>query len=123
MSSLSSRLLLAVMLLLLVFFGATIIVLDSAFREAGEQAERDILDGQLIALLAAADPNENGELEMPPVMPEPRLAPGYMPSCAKTRVKGSGDLSRRSAWTFPSVHHRSRGRRCSNACPWTTERR
>ena len=59
MSSLSSRLLLAVMLLLLVFFGATIIVLDSAFREAGEQAERDILDGQL---------------EMPPVMPEPRLA-------------------------------------------------
>lgn len=73
MASLSSRLLLAVSLLLLVFFGATIVVLDSAFREAGEQAQEDILDGQLIALLAAADPNEQGELVMPNVMQEPRL--------------------------------------------------
>ena len=73
MASLSARLLLAVSLLLLVFFGATIVVLDSAFREAGEQAQEDILDGQLIALLAAADPNAQGELEMPLVMQEPRL--------------------------------------------------
>jgi len=73
MSSLSSRLLLAVSLLLLVFFGITIVVLETAFREAGEQAEEDILDTQLIALLAAADPNEAGELVMPDVMPEPRL--------------------------------------------------
>ena len=73
MRSLSARLLLAVSLLLLVFFGATIVVLDSAFQEAGEQAEQDILDGQLIALLAAADPNAEGELEMPLVMQEPRL--------------------------------------------------
>lgn len=73
MASLSARLLLAVSLLLLIFFGATIVVLDSAFREAGEQAQQDILDGQLIALLAAADPNEEGALEMPVVMPEPRL--------------------------------------------------
>ena len=73
MASLSARLLLAVSLLLLVFFGATIVVLDSAFREAGEQAQEDILDGQLIALLAAADPNADGELVMPLVMQEPRL--------------------------------------------------
>ncbi len=73
MASLSARLLLAVSLLLLIFFGATIVVLDSAFREAGEQAQEDILDGQLIALLAAADPNEDGELVMPAVMQEPRL--------------------------------------------------
>lgn len=73
MASLSARLLLAVSLLLLIFFGATIVVLDSAFREAGEQAQEDILDGQLIALLAAADPNAEGELVMPPVMQEPRL--------------------------------------------------
>ena len=73
MASLSARLLLAVSLLLLIFFGATIVVLDSAFREAGEQAEEDILDGQLIALLAAADPDENGELAMPLIMQEPRL--------------------------------------------------
>lgn len=73
MASLSARLLLAVSLLLLVFFGATIVVLDSAFREAGEQAQEDILDGQLIALLAAADPDDDGELVMPAVMQEPRL--------------------------------------------------
>ncbi|MEM7503632.1 MAG: ATP-binding protein [Pseudomonadota bacterium] len=73
MASLSARLLVAVSVLLLVFFGATIVVLDSAFREAGEQSQEDILDGQLIALLAAADPNEEGELQMPPVMQEPRL--------------------------------------------------
>lgn len=73
MASLSARLLLAVSLLLLIFFGATIVVLDSAFREAGEQAQEDILDGQLIALLAAADPDTNGELVMPLIMQEPRL--------------------------------------------------
>jgi len=73
MSSLSVRLLLSVSLLLLVFFGATIVVLDIAFREAGEQAQRHILDGHLMSLLAAAEPNEDGELELPPDLPEPRF--------------------------------------------------
>lgn len=74
MHSLSARLLISVSLLLLVFFGATIVVLDSAFREAGEQAQRNILDGHLMSLLAAAEPNEKGELELPPDLPEPRFA-------------------------------------------------
>ena len=74
MSSLSARLLLSVSLLLLFFFGATIVVLDIAFREAGEQAQEDILDGQLMALLAAAEPNIYGELEMPVALPEPRFS-------------------------------------------------
>jgi two-component system sensor histidine kinase PhoQ len=65
MSSLSARLLASVSLLLVFFFGVTIVVLDSAFREAGEQAQEDILDGQLMTLLAEAEPNELGELEMP----------------------------------------------------------
>lgn len=73
MSSLSARLLLAVSLLLLIFFGATIVVLEVAFRNAGEQSQQDILDGQLMALLAAAEPNDAGELMMPPDLPEPRL--------------------------------------------------
>jgi two-component system, OmpR family, sensor histidine kinase PhoQ len=73
MSSLSARLLLSVSLLLLVFFGATIVVLDVAFREAGEQAQRHILDGHLMSLLAAAEPNEQGALELPPDLPEPRF--------------------------------------------------
>ena len=62
-SSLSARLLISVSLLLVFFFGVTIVVLDAAFRETGEQAQEDILDGQLMALLAAAEPNSRGELE------------------------------------------------------------
>ncbi|MGB5579807.1 MAG: ATP-binding protein [Woeseia sp.] len=73
MSSLSTRLLVSVGVLLLVFFGATIVVLDVAFRDASEQAQRDILDGQLMALLAAADPDADGKLAMPPDLPEPRF--------------------------------------------------
>ena len=73
MSSLSARLLLSVSLLLLVFFGATIVVLDSAFRQAGEQAQEDILDGQLMMLLAAVELNIYGELEMPVDLHEPRF--------------------------------------------------
>jgi len=73
-SSLSARLLLSVSLLLVIFFSLTIVVLDSAFREAGEQAQEDILDGQLLALIAAAEPNESGELEMPLDLSEPRFS-------------------------------------------------
>lgn len=73
MSSLSARLLFSVTLLLVFFFGATIVVLDSAFREAGEQAQEDILDGMLMALIAEAEPNARGELEMPLDLREPRF--------------------------------------------------
>lgn len=73
MSSLSARLLVSVSVLLMFFFGVTIVVLDFAFRKAGEQAQQDILDGQLMALLAAAEPNDAGELGMPPDLPEPRF--------------------------------------------------
>ncbi len=73
MHSLSSRLLISVSVLLLFFFGATITVLDSAFTGAGEQARRDILGGQLVALLAAAEPNDNSELALPSRLREPRF--------------------------------------------------
>jgi two-component system sensor histidine kinase PhoQ len=73
MNSLSSRLLVSVSVLLLIFFGATIAVLDRAFTEAGEQARRDILDGHLVALLAAAEPDDSGQLAMPARLREPRF--------------------------------------------------
>jgi len=73
MRSLSSRLLISVSVLLLLFFGATIAVLDTAFSEAGEQARRDILDGHLVALLAAAEPDDEGELMLPERLREPRF--------------------------------------------------
>lgn len=73
MNSLSSRLLVSVSVLLLFFFGATIVVLDRAFTEAGEQARQDILDGHIIALLAAAEPDDYGKLVMPERLREPRF--------------------------------------------------
>lgn len=74
MYSLSSRLLISVSILLLLFFGVTIAVLDTAFTGAGEQARRDILDGQLIALLAAAEPTDDGDLSFPDQLREPRFS-------------------------------------------------
>ena len=65
MSSLSARLLVSVSVLLLFFFGATIVVLDTAFVSAGEQAREDILDGYVMQLLAAAEPNDDGALSLP----------------------------------------------------------
>ena len=73
MYSLSSRLLISVSVLLLVFFGITIAVLDTAFTEAGEQSRRDILDGHLVALLAAAEPDDTGELALQARLREPRF--------------------------------------------------
>ncbi|MDX1389538.1 MAG: 5'-nucleotidase C-terminal domain-containing protein [Acidobacteriota bacterium] len=98
MSSLSARLLLSVSLLLLFFFGATIVVLDTAFREAGEQAQEDILDGQLMALLAAAEPNIYGELEMPPTLPEPRF--GALDSGLYGQLRDDSDTP---VWKSPSA--------------------
>jgi two-component system sensor histidine kinase PhoQ len=73
MSSLSARLLISVSVLLVIFFGVTIVVLDTAFRSAGEQAQADILDGHLMAILAAAEATEDGGLELPPDLQEPRF--------------------------------------------------
>ena len=74
MNSLSSRLLVSVSVLLLLFFGATIAVLDSAFTSAGEQSQRDILDGHLVGLLAAAEEGASHNLVLPPYrLREPRF--------------------------------------------------
>lgn len=89
MSSLSARLLTSVSVLLLLFFGATIIVLDTAFRKAGEQAQEDILDGHLMAMLAAAEPTDKGTLGMPPDMPEPRF--GNIGSGLYAEIRDSQD--------------------------------
>lgn len=74
MYSLNARLLISVSLLLLLFFGATIVVLDTAFRTAGERAREDILDGHLMSLFAVADVAPDGTLEMLRDLPEPRFS-------------------------------------------------
>ncbi len=73
MSSLSARLLVSVSVLLLIFFGATILVLDTAFVTAGERAREEILDGYLMQLLADAEPSGGNQLVLPPDLVEPRF--------------------------------------------------
>jgi len=58
-------------LLLLVFFGLIVAVLDSAFRSAALEAERDLLDSRMIMLLAAAEPADGNTLVLPADLPEP----------------------------------------------------
>jgi two-component system sensor histidine kinase PhoQ len=55
--SLTRRLLLAVFAVLVVFFALTIFLLDMVFRHSAGQALRDVMDAQMVALIAAADPD------------------------------------------------------------------
>jgi two-component system, OmpR family, sensor histidine kinase PhoQ len=55
--SLSRRLLLSVFVVLLVFFGLTVFLLDRVFQHAAERSLRELIDAQMVALIAAADPD------------------------------------------------------------------
>ena len=55
--SLTRRLLLTVFTVILLFFGVTIVLLDMLFRKTAERGLRDVLDAQMVALIAAADPD------------------------------------------------------------------
>jgi two-component system, OmpR family, sensor histidine kinase PhoQ len=58
--SLSRRLIVSVAVPLVLFFGVTILVLDSSFRDVSARALRDLLDAQMIGLIAAAEPQADG---------------------------------------------------------------
>ncbi len=60
MHSLSRRLLLSVSVSLVAFFGVTIFVLDVNFRDVSQRSLEDLLDAQIVALVAASDPQPNG---------------------------------------------------------------
>jgi len=55
--SLSRRLLLSVFVVLVVFFGLTVFLLDMVFRRAAERSMAELIDAQMVALIAAADPD------------------------------------------------------------------
>ena len=55
--SLTRRLLLTVFTVIVVFFGITVFLLDVVFRHAAERSLRELLDAQMVALIAAADPD------------------------------------------------------------------
>jgi two-component system sensor histidine kinase PhoQ len=55
--SLTRRLLLTVFAVIVAFFALTVFLLDMLFRDAAERSLREILDAQMVALVAAADPD------------------------------------------------------------------
>src|SRR5215510_5856166 len=55
--SLTRRLLLTVFGVIVVFFAITVVLLDVLFRHAAERSLREVLDAQMVALVAAADPD------------------------------------------------------------------
>jgi len=71
--SLQTRLLLAASLVLAAFLGLTGVTLDRAFRESAEAGLRDRLQAHVYALLAAAKLSANGQLHLPPALPEARF--------------------------------------------------
>ena len=62
MRSVSQRLLISVTVLLLLFFGVMAEVLDTRFRAVAENSLRDLLDAQLRALVASAEPDTEGHI-------------------------------------------------------------
>jgi len=72
--SLHLRLVLAASVILTAFLGLTGWALDKAYRESAENAFQEQLQGHVYALLAAADEDEAGRMQLPPSLPDPRFS-------------------------------------------------
>jgi two-component system sensor histidine kinase PhoQ len=94
--SLSRRLLLAVSVPLALFFGVMMVVLDSGFRALSERSLNELLDAQMVSLIAAADPLPNGTYGPDTQTLDPRLATPHSGLYAQIR---SGEHQWRSAST------------------------
>ncbi|TVQ87598.1 MAG: GHKL domain-containing protein [Chromatiaceae bacterium] len=96
-ASLQARVLWAAALLLLVFVVLTGLALEQAIRDSAQSARQARLLGQVYLLLAAAD-SENGRLQLPAVLDEPRFG-----------LPGSGlyaqitDAAGQTVWRSPSA--------------------
>ncbi|HEY6483628.1 MAG TPA: ATP-binding protein [Steroidobacteraceae bacterium] len=98
MHSLSRRLLVSVSVPLALFFGVMMLVLDTGFRALSERSLRELLDAQMVALIAAAEPQ-----------PGAGYAPPAGDLASRLRTPGSGLYAQirsaggRSVWRSPST--------------------
>ena len=111
MHSLSRRLLLSIALPLALFSGVMIWVLDSGFRALSEASLEELLDRQMVALIAAAEPQDNGGYAPGPNSLDPRLAAPRSGLYAQIR-------SLHHEWHSPSVGGlRGISGRCLDSAP------
>ncbi len=73
MNSLRVRVLVSLAAVLAVFFGATIVALDWSLGSSLARNRAEILEAHLIALMAAAEPHEQGLSLAVPILPDRRL--------------------------------------------------
>lgn len=96
--SVSRRLLISVTLLLAVFFGVMVALLDARFRDMAQASLRELLDAQIVALIASAETDDSGSMVPSLQIAEARLTtPG---SGLYAAVHGSGG---RMFWRSPSA--------------------
>ena len=74
MHSLSRRLLLSLSVPLALFFGVMMFILDTGFRALSDRTLHELLDSQMVALVAAAEPQAAGGYAPPNQDMDPRLA-------------------------------------------------
>jgi two-component system sensor histidine kinase PhoQ len=98
--SLSRRLLVSVSVPLALFFGVMMLVLDTGFRALSERSLQELLDSQMVSLIAAADPLPDGSYAPTPQELDPRLRTPRSGLYAQIR-------SQHHLWRSPSTAGRS----------------
>ncbi|HEX4649358.1 MAG TPA: ATP-binding protein [Steroidobacteraceae bacterium] len=96
MHSLSRRLLFSVSAPLALFFGVMMVVLDTGFRALSDRTLREVLDTQMVRLIAAAEPQAAGGYAPAPNTLDPRFATPRSGLYAQIR-------SQRHQWRSPST--------------------
>jgi two-component system, OmpR family, sensor histidine kinase PhoQ len=96
--SLSRRLLVSVSLPLALFFGVMMVVLDTQFRALSDRSLQELLDAQMVALIAAAEPQPGGGYAPPPGDLASRLRTPHSGLYAQIRSTHS-----RQVWRSPST--------------------
>jgi two-component system sensor histidine kinase PhoQ len=96
--SLSRRLLTWVSIALAVFLGLSALALDAAFRDLAQRSLRELLDAQMVALIAAAETDEAGRIRAASTDAESRLQTPGSGLYAQIRVRGGTAL-----WRSPSA--------------------
>jgi two-component system sensor histidine kinase PhoQ len=97
MRSLGARLIVTLSVLLVLCFGLTLAWLDLAFRDLAERSRREVLEANVVALIAAADYDSAGRLAPSGRLAEPRLETPNSGLLAEIRPRGGEPV-----WRSPS---------------------